>query len=436
MHNRERGAAHINIYFFLVVLVLFLGSLWFGYVQMSEVNGAKESQRKAIYDLQLAKRDLEHYGHYVEELSDILGEKGKWEGKAGFKWGEKYELLSKNGDEKPRALAGVTVPADIKTLLQASAKGIGLPESEALPVKNFVTHVKSTHDTLVAASATSANNVVAANKQTETIKTNWESDKNKAAKDLTTANANFTRISNELRSENTAKDQRLTNSQGELRKATEDRTKLIEEHNVALAAAQKRYDRVNGHNSALIATLAMKTPPEKSDGELIAATMVADRAWVNIGRKDMLLRGTVFRITAPDGKTLKGYGEVIDTKHDRSELRTYGIVDRVGNPLASGDKIFNDLYSPSLKRHIAMIGRYTHPYNKPLVKTLLERLGNKVHDKVEPGVDLVIVGLPSTNEAGDGLVPIEETPGYKAAQELRCEITTIHKIRDLLQLGN
>jgi hypothetical protein len=97
--------------------------------------------------------------------------------------------------------------------------------------------------------------------------------------------------------------------------------------------------------------------------------------------------------------------------------------------------LFNALYSPNLKRNVAMIGRFSHPYTKPMIKTLLERLGNKVYNKVEVGVDLVIVGLQQPNEDGSGLEPVEKTPGYLAAQQLGCEIITIQKIRDLLKLG-
>ena len=34
------------------------------------------------------------------------------------------------------------------------------------------------------------------------------------------------------------------------------------------------------------------------------------------------------------------------------------------------------------------------------------------------------------------VVPVEDTPGYKEAQRLHCEIITISKIRDLLQLSD
>ena len=88
MQNRERGAAHINIFYFLVAMVLFLGSFWFGYVQMSQVNDAIAKRKDAELAKLVAERDLEHYRHYVEELSNLLGSKDDWAGKEGWKWGE------------------------------------------------------------------------------------------------------------------------------------------------------------------------------------------------------------------------------------------------------------------------------------------------------------------------------------------------------------
>jgi len=60
------------------VLLLFLGTLWFGYLQMSKVNSAEEEARRQI-ELRLnEKMKLTFLQHYVEEISDVIGEKGPW----------------------------------------------------------------------------------------------------------------------------------------------------------------------------------------------------------------------------------------------------------------------------------------------------------------------------------------------------------------------
>jgi hypothetical protein len=435
MQNRERGAAHINIFYFLVAMVLFLGSLWFGYVQMSQVNDAITKRKTAEINEQIAKRDLEHYKHYVEEVSNLLGAKGDWVGKAGWKWDDRFpRVASANGTATPTPIAGVSLATDLSKSLKGLAQSLGIPDTEASPLAPFFGQIDLRYKAQVqqVATADAARQKAATDLSTQTG--TYQGNLSTAQQQATAATANFNKQMNDLRTANTSIQTRLRNSESEVGKVNGEKQALVEQHQEDMNTAQKRLDRQKGQNSALVATLKLRNTPEESDGEVISASMRTDTGFINIGVKDMLRRGTKFRITNRDGK-LKGYGEVVKTMQDRSEIRISGVVDRVGDPIGQGDRLFNALYSPNLKRNVAMIGRFSHPYTKPMIKTLLERLGNKVYNKVEVGVDLVIVGMQQPNEDGSGLEPVEKTPGYLAAQQLGCEIITIQKIRDLLKLG-
>ena len=435
MQNRERGAAHINIFYFLVAMVLFLGSFWFGYVQMSQIAAAQTARDKAVLAQQVAERDLEHYQHYVEELSNLLGSKSDWAGKEGWKWDERHPGVAKAmGSANPKPLAGVTSAGEIEKISKNLAQSLGIPDTESAPLSKFFGQVDLRYKAQVQKvdTADAARQKAATDLATQT--STYQSSLATAQQQATAATATFNKQMNDLRTANTGIQTRLRNSESEVGKVNAEKQALVEQHQEEANMAQKRLERQKGQNSALIATLKLRNAPEESDGEVISASMRTDTAFINIGVKDMLRRGTKFRITNRDGK-LKGYGEVVKTMQDRSEVRLSGVVDRLGDPIGQGDRLYNALYSPNLKRNVAMIGRFSHPYTKPMVKTLLERLGNKVYDNVEVGVDLVIVGMRQPNEEGDGLEPIEKTPGYLAAQQLGCEIITIQKIRDLLKLG-
>ncbi|MHC5072270.1 MAG: hypothetical protein ACYTGO_17480, partial [Planctomycetota bacterium] len=78
MQNRERGAAHINIYYFLVLLVLFLGALWFGYVQLTQNNQLAIDRYKAQVEEAKARASLNLYVEYVREITAVLGEAGQY----------------------------------------------------------------------------------------------------------------------------------------------------------------------------------------------------------------------------------------------------------------------------------------------------------------------------------------------------------------------
>ena len=101
-----------------------------------------------------------------------------------------------------------------------------------------------------------------------------------------------------------------------------------------------------------------------------------------------------------------------------------------------GDLISNDLYSPNVRRNIYLMGRFSYPLNKPAVKMILEELGNRVHDNIGPGVDLVLVGGDTLNEDGDGFVPVTESQAYKDALFLGIEIATVSKVREFLRLSD
>ena len=102
--------------------------------------------------------------------------------------------------------------------------------------------------------------------------------------------------------------------------------------------------------------------------------------------------------------------------------------------LFRSDQIFNDIYTPRVTRTIYLMGASTAPYHKPELTALLKRLGNKVVDKMGPGVDTVILGNDPVNEAGDGFAKVQDSEEFKKASELRVEFTYLSKIGDLIKL--
>lgn len=442
MQNRERGAAHINIYFFLVLLVVFLGTLWFGYLQMSKVNEAEKRALEARQDQLTAEMRATFLEHYKEEVASTFGEIGSWTGKKGFNYVERfksrYEDVYGAGatPPAPKALEGVCVPAQAKSLFQSLAKSLGLNDSSVSPVGAFLGNVKAEHTRLTAAVDKAVSDVQIAQTQTATVTTRFDTEIAAQKNVHTKMQTEYTKNINDQRNANTQVEARRLAALAETKKTNEELAAARLAHADAVKGYQKERDKDHGQLAAYIARDAIRQPPQQADGSVISASMVADRGWIDIGKKDMLSRGTKFRIMNAAGTKVKGHGEVIDLKQDRAELRLTTVSDRIGDPIVRGDQIYNDLYSPNMKRNVAMIGRFSYPYTKPMIRKLLERLGNKVHDDVKVGVDLVIVGLQEPTEEGDALKPVDETPGYKEAQRLHCEIITISKIRDLLQLSD
>ena len=81
MHTRQSGAAHVNVFFFLVMLVLFLAAMGTAYVTMEKNNELIEKARSADARTADVEKQLFIYKHYVEDLAKEVGETGTYAGR-------------------------------------------------------------------------------------------------------------------------------------------------------------------------------------------------------------------------------------------------------------------------------------------------------------------------------------------------------------------
>src|SRR5262249_46548856 len=209
-----------------------------------------------------------------------------------------------------------------------------------------------------------------------------------------------------------------------------------EQHTTEKKSMQNDIDRLKMHNSALTHKDQARNPPDAVDGHVLVAKAGVPTAYINLGRKDMLMPGTMFRVKNRNSNEIKALAEVVRVEETQSEVRLSEVKDPVGDAVREGDELYNELYSPtgSNRRTIYLMGRFSYPYHKPELEQLLKRLQNKIVDKMQPGVDTVILGDDLPNEARDGLTPIADTPEFKDANYLGVEFVPLRKVRDLLKL--
>ena len=84
MHNRQSGAAHVPIMFFLLLLILFLAAVsfaWMNQTKNNELTQQIQSMKAELVDLN-GKKVL--YDHYIEDLGLVLGKPGKYAGRPGL----------------------------------------------------------------------------------------------------------------------------------------------------------------------------------------------------------------------------------------------------------------------------------------------------------------------------------------------------------------
>lgn len=85
----------------------------------------------------------------------------------------------------------------------------------------------------------------------------------------------------------------------------------------------------------------------KPDGKLVHVSSALGKGWVNLGRKNHLKTGLIFRVYRPikGGKKMyKGRIEVRQVDEDKAEVRIIEQVDPERNPVTSGDLITSPFY--------------------------------------------------------------------------------------------
>jgi hypothetical protein len=415
----------VNIMFFLLMLVLFLGALGFGYVQLGQVTEMEQHVQRVRQENQELQGKQLIQQHLLEDLRAVVSEAGSYEGRAGFNYQEAI-------GHQPTVLENVPSPAKVAELLRSFGADMNVPDSQRGDVGKVLSYTKSEVDKLKA-------QITALEGQRTTALGESQALRGQVEKLTAENQAQVTRLTNEhqelrsfIESEFSQRDNVTASLQNEVRTRREELQAAQAAHTAALLDINKEKDRLSAQNSAVTQRLKLINPPDVADGRVISASQATGRGWIDLGRKDMLQPGTVFRIKNSKGVE-KAIARVIQVQQDRAEIAISGLKDEF-DPVERGDELFNDVYAPNVRRNIVLIGRFSFPLTKEVVKMQLEQLGNRVYDKPMPGVDLAIIGQDSINETSDGFVSVTETQEYKDVQFLGCEIITLGKIRDLLRL--
>ena len=123
MHIRERGAAHVPMIFFVLILVMFLGALVFGYVKQTE-NGELTKQRNdAVRDKKTLEAKLVLTEHYIEDVFKVIGKAGTYTGRKTS--ASQYEGATLTS-------TGVMNPEEVKKVLDEAAQRAELTIASSL----------------------------------------------------------------------------------------------------------------------------------------------------------------------------------------------------------------------------------------------------------------------------------------------------------------
>lgn len=423
MHNRQTGAAHVPMMFFLLILVLFLGATGFAFMTNTRNSELIVERNNARAEAEtLRKRDL-LIEHYITDLGNVIQKPGAYVGRDG------QEAVYGGAT---MTYPGIVKPADVRAAMDAALGAAGLSAASGLEnvLGSMVTKIGQLNQRIKDIEA-ERDKALAEKGEVDRKFQAATADASAKAREF---GQNLDQARSDYESSKQDKDNRIAQGNESLRAKQDE---LSTEKERAAAKEKELKQEIAKHqmqNSALIARETLRKTADVSDGVIVAARAGVPTAFINLGRKDLLQPGTVFRVKSPSSSKVKGYAQVTRVEDVRAEVALMDFADPIGDFARDGDQIYNDFYSPRVTRTIYLMGRFSAPYNKPELTNLLKRLGNNVVDKMAPGVDTVILGGDPVNEASDGFASVQDSAEFKLASELRVEFAYLSSIRDLIKL--
>ena len=175
--------------------------------------------------------------------------------------------------------------------------------------------------------------------------------------------------------------------------------------------------------------LLEETRKEKSlddvepDGAILNVLSDSGKAWIDLGRRNLLNKGLVFRVFqfVKGGKRLyKGRVEVRKVDERMSEVRVIEEIDSL-NPIARGDFVASPFYDPESDLIFVFAGTELESgrITKDNLVTKMQSYGARIGDKVDLSTDYLVA-----------MKNYESSPEYRTARELG---VTVIRERDLLE---
>jgi NAD-dependent DNA ligase len=208
------------------------------------------------------------------------------------------------------------------------------------------------------------------------------------------------------------------------------RTELEELRTQSEASVAKLENQVS-QGAGEIRTLIDREKPfasEGPDGEVLAAR--DGQAWVNLGKRNLLMPGTVFTVLGRrKGGALYPKGVVKVTMVDETMSRAAVMsLDSRADPIVEGDLVQSTTYSPNRQLRFYLLGEFTR-MGRSQVEARLEALGAKVDDDVTTLTHYLVLGAPSSG--GESL---ESSEAYKKAMQYGTTILTEEQLASFTSL--
>jgi NAD-dependent DNA ligase len=411
----QRGAVSIAVVVIVGIFALAFGALWFTTLQ--ENKKLTQDAKDAMDKVTPTEAKLNYAEAGYAELAKVIGPQVPAELPKPDSWNTGFKAGS----------AFVTDPALLGQKLDALKVSLRTGLDEVGDKATQPTNMKEAMDATVNAYKALQNNVKnvqdtdvkAKDAQIESLTQKLKDAEAKAATDLqavTTEKENATaRLNQQLTEANSQRDEAQTQN----RKLTEEITSTKDTANKEVLTAKSAQRTLDAQVSAYKSDLKTQRETDVPDGKIIAVNRSMKTAFIDLGGRDQLRRGTafkVFELVRGGDKISKGRVVVTDVGPERSTVAIES--ESSGMSITESDVVVNPVFNKGRQTRFVILGELTGRANKEMAKRILENAGARVDDKVSVETDFVVLGVKEAPDAPE----LTESEQYKQAQAWGIEI--------------
>lgn len=408
----NRGAARVSAVWIIVLAVLFLAALAFGFISQSDMATQRDRANAAAVSANTAQEDMLAARDMTRQVSLILGY---------------YDEESADKFANPEAAASGL--DDLKTVFPDLGSNVDNFSQAVQPIIDAYGVRGRKIAELEGRIAELEGELSASNDATRTVENDKDSIISDLRQQLSDQEETANRRQSELEGRLEAANEENTNldlaSRTTAAQATDTRRALEKE----LLARDTRIKALSD-----VTKFAKEPHASKPDGAVIATSGDLPLGWIDVGSENRLTTGTRFEVRTGDvDARFKGMCEVTKVEANRAEVVFFDVVDRF-DPITTGDVIINKLFDPVGGRNAVLLGRFSGAYTEPELKVFLERMGINVQPKLDLTTHFLIVGAelyndPDTNEPLDEPIQPSELPVFKDAEALGVQIVPLQDVR-------
>jgi hypothetical protein len=347
---KARGESNTGLITTLVLFILAtLGLGIYAYMLQADVTTKESEAKKALTEKSTMEKDRDWYKFQTQYLRSITGNlEAKDAEEVAVNWPkfkDKEEILKINKSFDTKGELPRKTYRDLLAEEQARYQALQKQyEATDNARKDFEKKLKDSEDARAAADAA------------------YKAELGKVAKQNQADLSGFVKSTEDLRNELRQIDETMNKDKMRYDADMVKTRKELEKKDKDLAKMRTRLDEKE-QEVALFKSQRGDAPKDwRTDWKIVGMDRSGTQPYINLGSADRVTPQLTFNVhgVGPDGRPLpqsKGSIEVVNVLRDHlSQVRITSWKDREKDPIVKGDVLFNPVWNPTLKKHVAVAG--------------------------------------------------------------------------------